>query len=165
MNYNIGNQQQLNGVIATGGAPVMIPYENVGYYLPFQNQMVQWVAIPQPPYPQRQCVEFVNPQIYSNEKLIQSLQHAKISRPYIESQNQWTNATKQKPNKNVRSQNVDDVNHVNNNLTSQQQTEHVFQHEFSPALFGADKSPPQCFNIIGRGNLPSINFSIVYSAK
>ena len=169
MNYNMGSQPQMHGVIAGSGGPAMIPYEQVGYYLPYQQQMIQWVAIPQPPCPQMQCVEFIHPQMYSNEQIIQTQQQQKLCLQYLDGQGPWLNAPKSKSPKNTKHQNVNNVNNTSNNQKPQQQppqhSDHAFQREFSPSLFGADKAPPQCFDIIGRGNLPSINFSMVYTAK
>ncbi|KAH0795391.1 hypothetical protein GPJ56_000604 [Histomonas meleagridis] len=167
MNFNMVNQPQMQGLVAGNANPTLIPYDQVGYYIPYQQQMIQWVAIPQP-YPQRQNIEFIHPQVYSKEQMIQSQQQAKLYQQYIDGQNQWTNPPKPKVTKAAKTQNVSNTQKIQQPQTQQrpqQQPEQVLQREFSPALFGADKAPPQCFDIIGRGNLPSINFSTVYSAK
>ena len=166
MNYNMGNQLQMHGIFTGNGGPIMIPYEQVSYYLPYQQQMIQWVAIPQPPCQQMQCVEFTHKQMYNNEQNIHAQQQAKLCPQYLNDQSPWPNAPKPRSPKNTNQQNVNNKSTIQKPQQQQpQHSDHAFQREFSPSLFGADKAPPQCFDIIGRGNLPSINFSMVYTAK
>ncbi|KAH0795401.1 hypothetical protein GPJ56_000614 [Histomonas meleagridis] len=174
LSFNVVSQPQLQQLVTTNGNPAIIAYDQVGgYFIPYQQQMIQWVAIPQPQYPQMQSVEYVNPQIYSHEQVIQNPPQVKIYSQYVDNQNQWQNQSKPKI---VRPPEVRKV--VHGQITKSQQQpieqptqqlphppEQAIQREFTPALFGADKNPPKCFDIIGRGNLPSINFSTVYSSK